>query len=211
MVWCGVEMLSFYWDVLIIKYLPSLSPYHVGGAGLGIGAEKEKKYVKDTILYDLLEVDPAASQGDGHDRSAVLCSTSASTTCAFFFYFHTYFYSYIYLYFCNYNCYHINCCNYYHNLFIDKFSDCMNYPFTPHAKSEIYLIIPSLTPLHPNRVTILTAEIKKAYYLKARQNHPDRNPSDTQVRERVKGRILIVLIVLIILIQSHCFGLVCLG
>jgi hypothetical protein len=27
-------------------------------------AEKEKRYVKDTILYDLLEVDPGATQGD---------------------------------------------------------------------------------------------------------------------------------------------------
>ena len=49
------------------------SPYDVGGAGLGIGAEKEKKYVKDTILYDLLEVDPAASQGDTHHMTDLLC------------------------------------------------------------------------------------------------------------------------------------------
>ena len=60
-------------DVHIISAYPLPSPYDVGGAGLGIGAEKEKKYVKDTILYDLLEVDPAASQGDGHYMTDLLC------------------------------------------------------------------------------------------------------------------------------------------
>jgi hypothetical protein len=29
-----------------------------------LSVEKEKRYVKDTILYDLLEVDPGATQGD---------------------------------------------------------------------------------------------------------------------------------------------------
>jgi hypothetical protein len=64
-----------------MKYLPSYPLLHdVGGAGLGIGAEKEKKYVKDTILYDLLEVDPAASQGDQQEICcAVLRLISAPT------------------------------------------------------------------------------------------------------------------------------------
>ena len=58
------------------------SALHVlGGAGIGNGAEKVKKYVKDTILYDLLDVEPSASQGDQHLKSIVAYSHLNSYSC----------------------------------------------------------------------------------------------------------------------------------
>ena len=60
-----------------------------------------------------------------------------------------------------------------------------NCSFDPECSSS-HLVFCSSSISFPLSLSLSVpaAEIKKAYYLQARKNHPDRNPSDAQVRRK---------------------------